>query len=456
MNQRIPVWMENYQVPGAAIALIQNGKVAWSEAYGLADKDDQIRMKAETIFRVESISKSVTARGVMKLVETGKIKLEDPVYKHLVSWEFPETEFDLKKVTIRHLLSHTSGLALGTLGLEYDPNEKKPSLRESLTREVKFIREPGTSFNYSNVGFNLLELLIEDVSGRSFADFMKDEVLSPLGMQHADFIWREDFPTRVPDGHKTGGESVPVYVYAEKGAGGLFANVKDIAAFVSSGMVDSMYSDDPVLSQKSLLELYMPVTEIDNVYSFVSDYYGLGHFIEILPNGKKAVFGGGQGNGWMSHFHIVPESGDGIVILTNSSRSWPLISSILSDWAQWAGVGSIGMGIIVKAMSGFWLLILLIFAGSVFHLGRVFRDCSRGNRKVKRQLKDYSVNQFVQLSLFVLLSAAIILSLTKEYLFITSVFPGAASWFLVALIILASVLLISGLTPPADCGTESS
>jgi len=449
MNQRIPGWMENYQVPGVAFALIKNGKMSGSEAYGLADQDNQTRMKPETICRVESISKSVTARGVMKLAEEGKIKLDDPVYRHFVSWEFPESEFETESVTFRHLLSHTSGLALGTLGLEYDPKEEKPSLRKSLTREVNFIREPGESFNYSNVGFNLLELLIEDVSGRNFAAYMKEEILNPLGMQSAYFKWSEDFSTSVPDGHKTNGETVPVYVYSGKGAGGLFASVEDIAAFAASGMMDPFSSADHVLTQNSLWELYSPVIEVDQIYSFVADYYGLGHFIEILPNEKKAVFGGGQGNGWMTHFHIVPETGDGIVILTNSSRSWPLISHILSDWAEWNGFGSVGMGVIAKAMMGFWTVIFLIMAGSVLQLGRIIRDYGSGKRYFELQLQGYSVVQFIQLALFVILATAIIWSLTREYLFITSVFPGAAEWFFGVVVFLALVILVSALIPQA-------
>ena len=456
MDQRIPGWMERYQVPGVSIALIKNGEVSWTDAFGFADLNNQIRMKPETICRVESISKSVTARGVMKLVEMGRIELDDPVYLHLDSWEFPKSEFDTKRVTIRHLLSHSSGLSLGTLGLEYDPQEEKPSLRASLTREVQFIHEPGKSFIYSNVGFNLLELLIEDVSGRKFSDFMKEEMLTPLGMQNAGFEWREDFPTPVPNGHKLSGEPVPVYVYSEKGAGGLFANVEDIARFVSSGMLNPFYSADNVLTQNSIRELYKPVTDVDEIYSLVADNYGLGHFTEILPGGQMAVFGGGQGNGWMTHFHLVPETGDGIVILTNSSRSWPLISYILSDWAEWNGFGSVGMGIITKAIMGFWILIYLMVAGSFFQMVRVVRHFLRGKRGIEIHFHGYSAIQFVQLSLFGLLVFAVIWSVTREYLFITSVFPGASEWFLAAISILAFVLLISALFPLADSAPSKS
>ena len=447
LDQRIPGWMDRYEVPGVTLALVKNGETVWAGAYGLADVKNQIQMTPKTLCRVESISKSVTARGVMKLVEMGAIQLDEPVYLHLKSWKFPESDFDTDKVTIRHLLSHSSGLQLGTIGLEYDPREEKPPLRESLTREVKFVQEPGKSFIYSNVGFNLLELLIEDVTGQSFSDFMKEEVMIPSGMQTSSYEWQEDFPTGVPNGYTLNGEPVPVYVYSEKGAGGLFANVKDIARFVGGGILTDVYSAENILAQSSIRELYSPVMNVSGVYSFAADHYGLGHFVETLPTGQKAVFGGGQGNGWMTHFHLVPENGDGIVILTNSSRSWPLISHILSDWAEWNGFGSVGMGIITKATTALWILVVLSMAGLVFQLIRIIRDYRQGERLIDLQINNYSLVQFLQLTLFLILTSILIWSLTREYLMITSVFPGVSGWLMVTLILAALTVFIMAIIP---------
>ena len=447
LDQRIPDWMDRYEVPGVTIALINNGAIVWANAYGFADVSHQVRMTPATVCRVESISKSVTARGVMKLVEMGKIQLDDPVYLRLKSWEFPESDYDFKKVTIRHLLSHSSGLSLGTIGLEYAPQEKKPSMREALTREVQFVQEPGQSFIYSNVGFNLLELLIEDVSGQSFSEFMKEEILHPSGMQYASFEWQEDFPTKVPNGYTVNGDPVSVYVYSEKGAGGLFANVEDITRFVASGMLNEFYKTDYTISQNSIGELYSPVIDVGGIYSFVAGKYGLGHFIETLPNGRRAVFGGGQGHGWMTHFHLVPDAGEGIVILTNSSRSWPLISNILSDWAVWNGFGSVGMGIITQATTALWILIVLSMAGLVLQLIRIIRDYRQGERLINLQINNYSLVQFIQLALFLILTFILIWSLTRDYMMITSVFPGVSGWLMVTLILAALTVFIMAIIP---------
>ena len=430
LNQQIPLWMAQYEVPGAAIVLINNGKLTWFDAYGFAKLKERIPMTPQTICRVESISKSVTARGVMKLAGSGKIDLDDPVAEYLNVWQFPETDFDARQITIRQLLSHSSGLALGTLGLEYDPGADKPSLTESLSKEVMLIQEPGNGFHYSNVGYHLLELLIEEVNGTPFSEYMQSEVLVPLGMTNAGFEWQDNFITPVPDGHELSGQPVPVYVYAEKAAGGLFATAEDIAAFIQAGMLGDFYSIDNSLSEDAISDLYSPAIETSGVYSLVSDYYGLGHFIETLPTGEKAVFGGGQGHGWMTHFHMVPENGDGIVILTNSSRSWPLISKILSEWTDLNSYGPAGMERILSVTNVLWGVIALILAGCLWVWGRVLFDIQSGTRKFSLSFRNAGWKTYGNLIMIVLLLSLLIWIHTREYLFLTSVFPRAGGWLI--------------------------
>lgn len=444
LSREIPRWMERYDVPGIAIALISNGKLSWSDAFGFAKIKERIPMTPRTICRVESISKSVTARGVMKLAESGKIDLDDPVAEYLNTWQFPETDFDAQQITVRQLLSHSSGLALGTLGLEYPPGADKPSLSESLSKEVMLIQEPGKGFYYSNVGYHLLELLIEEVTGQPFSEYMQNEILLPLGMTNAGFEWQTNFITPVPDGHELNGQPVPVYVYAEKAAGGLFANVNDIARFVSSGMLSVYSPDSTPLSEPGIRKLYNPEIETAGVYSLVSDSYGLGHFIETLPSGEKAVFGGGQGHGWMTHFHMVPEHGDGIVILTNSSRSWPLISKILSVWTSRNGFGPVGMERILAASNLLWGLIGLILAGCLWVWGRVLFDILSGRRKFSLPFRNAGWTTYGNLLLFAFLVSLLIWIQTREYLFLTSVFPGAGGWLILSLwvVVITTILLM--------------
>jgi CubicO group peptidase (beta-lactamase class C family) len=442
LDERIPILMKAYYIPGVNIALVKGGKTVWANAYGYADVETGRKMTLDTPLRVQSISKSVTAWGVMKLVEQGKIALDCPVQRYIRNWGFPESEFSDEKVTVRQLLSHTAGLPLGDFYNFFSPDEDIPSLEESLSNEAVLLHEPGSSFSYSNTGFNLLELLIEEVTGRDFAEYMQQEILNPLGMRNSSFTWSEEFDPPVPVGYKLSGEAVPVYVYPEKGSGGLFATVEDIAAFVTAGMTE--FSQVPqVLDARSIHQLYTPQVNQLGVYSLVFDGYGLGHYLENLSNGKQAVSHGGQGTGWMTHFHAVPETGDGIVILTNSQRSWPFIAYILSDWATWSGFSSVGMGQIIIGRKMLWGFIGLIWVIVFWQVWRLGEDLIYRKREFEPRSKESLLFRLAQGSVSFILIASLWWCINQDYLFITSVFPITSCWLGVSVFAFAVALLLS-------------
>jgi CubicO group peptidase (beta-lactamase class C family) len=180
LEHRIPRLIDRYGVPGASVAFVLEGEPVWSGAYGYADVERRRRMTIDAICRAESISKSVTAWGVMRPVERGLVDPDAPVERYLGGWRLPESGYSPEEVTTRRLLSGNAGMPLGPIGkgAEYPPSAEMPSLRDYLDREARPMRKPGSGFAYSNVGFNLLELLIEQVTGRGFADYMADEVLA--------------------------------------------------------------------------------------------------------------------------------------------------------------------------------------------------------------------------------------------------------------------------------------
>ena len=293
LDQRVPRLMNRYGVPGLSIAIVREGQLAWSGAYGYANLAQRRELTVEAIFRVGSISKSVTAWGVMRLVEQRLVGLDDPVQQYLKSWELPVSEKDRREITVRRLLSNSAGMPLGILGQEYAPQHEMPSLRDYLLREVRLVIQPGSGFIYSNVGFNLLELLVEEVSGQDFAAYMADEVLLPLGMHDSSFAWHDTIRTAMPSGYDLKGNTVPPYVYPVKAAGGLLAPVEDIARFVGAAMTGASFMDNGVLRRDSLRQLHTPQVNIPGLYGLVADAYGFGHFIEWLPDGRRAVWHGG-------------------------------------------------------------------------------------------------------------------------------------------------------------------
>lgn len=458
LDARVPRLMDRYDVPGVSMALVQGGEPVWTGAYGYADRERGRKMTVDAVFRAESISKPVTAWGVMRLIEQGRVELDAPAERYLGGFAFPESEYDERTVTVRRLLSNSAGLPLGPIGadVEYAPGSDMPSLRDYLMREVHLTRDPGTAFEYSNVGFNMLERVVEEATGRDFAAYMADEVLKPLGMNRSRFAWTEALCSSMPVGYDLEGAPVPPYVYPVVASGGLFANAEDIARFVGAEMTGAYAKPPPdttgraVLQPESIRLLHRPQIEIGGLFGLVADAYGLGHFLEKLPSSQQAVWHGGQGHGWMTHFHAVPESSDGIVILTNSERSWPLMAQVLRDWARWSGFGSVKFGRITHATTALWILIGLVALGTLgqgYHL-------VRGGRRGRRQWAPWSrasrMTRGLQVALGIGIIVALAWSAAQPYLFATSIFPNAAGWAGGALAALAVTLILSALFPRVE------
>jgi|GEM_PF-142283 len=368
MEGTIPELMDYFDVPGVAIALIEEGEVKWEQAFGYADLENEISLDLSHVFRVGSITKPVLAWGVMSLIEQGKVNLDDPIENHLTRWEFPESKFSSEEVTIRRMLSHTAGLP-GGIGGGFDPGERLPSLEEILSGETgmsraEIIREPGSRFLYSNPGYVLLELLIEEVSGENFAGFARDEILLPLGMRSSTFSWDQDLQEKMATGYLLDGKPAPLEIDAAKGPGGLYSTIGDISRFLLAGISPR---GERVLGEDYLNLMFSPQTETTSFYNLISDYYGLGYYLETLPTGESGISHGGQHTGWLTSFFGVPETGDGIVILTNSERSQHLIGQILGMWAEGEGYESVKMsrtyslGTIIIQVGVLVILIISIF-----------------------------------------------------------------------------------------------
>lgn len=273
---------------------------------------------------------------------------------------------------------------------------------------------------------------------------MEQEILIPLGMTESSFEWDAAFDPAVPMGYNLKSEEIPVYVYPEKASGGLFATAEDIAEFVLAGMPDDRQD---VLSTKSINHLYTPMAKNLGMYSLVFDAYGLGYYMEYLSSGQLAVSHGGQGTGWMTHFHSMPETGDAIVILTNSQRSWPFIAYVLSDWAEWNGFSSVGMEAILMGQRVLWGVIGLIWFAVFLQLLRLAEGLIFKKRRFAPFSTEFRFVRTVQFVLFVVLSTVLIWCLSQPYLNISSIFPRASEWLGISISALTAILLLSALFP---------
>lgn len=443
LDAGVPAMLKRNAIPGAAIALVRNGQIVFSKAYGYADRESGRRMTADMPMRVQSISKSVTAWAILKLAEEGKLNLDDPVETYFKDWRLPVSGYPSDDVTVRRLLCHTAGMPLGDIFALYAPNEAAPSLKESLTGTAVLFQEPGKGFSYSNVGYNILELLIEEVTGRDFSEYMKNEILSPLGMNRSDFNWNEAALAAVPLGYTLDGKAVPPYRYPEKASGGLISTAEDIARFCIAGMPS--FFEQSILTDAGINSLYSYQASHLGVYGIVFDTYGFGYYTERLDSGETAVSHGGQGTGWMSHFHAVPETGDAIIILTNSQRSWPFIAHLLRTWRQWSGFAPLGMENIIWGEYALWGVIWLLCLLTLCQAWRLGKGLFTGARAFVPLWKGWRPPRLWQAGTAVVLMAGFIWCANQKYLFISSVFPINAVWLGISVFAFALILLLSAL-----------
>jgi len=235
--------MASMHVPAISMIAIRNGKIDWAQAYGVTALGGA-KATTRTLFSAASISKPLTAVGVLKLVEEGKLDLDTDVNHYLKRWKIPDSAFTSeKKVTVRELLNHTSGIGTHN-GELYDPGQPIPTFVQQLNGEkpaknppVQVEAVPGTRWAYSNGGYLVLALLVEDVTGETFAHYMKRTVLDPIGMNDSTF----DAPlppawsSRAATGYWEDGKSaIPPekFVAPNLAAGGLWTTPTDLAKFL--------------------------------------------------------------------------------------------------------------------------------------------------------------------------------------------------------------------------------
>lgn len=320
----IPAEMEMRGVPGVAVAVVHEGEFTWAAGFGAADTASGAPVTPDTVFKVASISKAVTAWAALQLVEAGKLELDAPVEDYLTRWQFPLTRQKTSEVTIRRLLSHTAGL--GTEGYAgFAPGTAVPGVEALLNGEggqkVSLTFPPGSRFSYSGGGYTVLQLALEETTGQPFADWMRATVLEPLGMADSTFAWTSD--TATP--YNRQGEALPNNVQVDLAAGGLYTTASDLARFVA---VLSDPGAPTGLTDEHLQQMLSPADSTRGAY-------GLGVFIASGTDEQQVAWHDGIQRGWRTLFAVIPGTGEGLVILTNSDTGDQLYQPILCAWDAW-------------------------------------------------------------------------------------------------------------------------
>ncbi len=222
-----------------AFVLIEDGQIYNDYFVSVGEPIDR-----DTLFQVASLSKWITAWGVMTLVENGRLDLDEPVSTYLKRWSLPEGDYDNNGVTVRRLLSHTAGLTDGLGYAGYAPGTDPQSLEESLTRtqdaspgadgRVRVGLEPGSEFKYSGGGYTLLQLLIEEVTGESFESYMQRAIFQPLGMTRSTYFVDEGGTPNLATSYDTDGTPAILYRFTSLAATSLYTTAADLTRLLQA------------------------------------------------------------------------------------------------------------------------------------------------------------------------------------------------------------------------------
>lgn len=317
-----------------AMAIMKDGKVD-KEIFISYNKP----IDRNTIFQVSSLSKFVSAVGIMKLNESGKINLDTPVSRYLKRWQLPPSEFNNEQVTVRRLLSHTAGL---TDGLGYSGFENRDSVQtieSSLTKakdadkgisgEVRVGVEPNSTWKYSGGGFTLLQLIVEETSGQSFNEFMTSNLFTPLNMTSSTYILNDSLKNRLCEFYNSDKTTAPHYYYTSLAATSLYTSLADLETFFQIFLKGK---DGEQIGRGQLVPESLKLMREGHWDMMGEKIYGLGCMLYIDIDNNEDIFGhdGKCTPPINTAIRINPVTGDGIIVLETGNPD--LATRIASDW----------------------------------------------------------------------------------------------------------------------------
>ncbi|HEY0678691.1 MAG TPA: serine hydrolase [Chitinophagaceae bacterium] len=329
--------MSAANIPGLSLAYIKNGKVHETYHLGVRSSETKEPVNESTVFAAASLSKSTFAYGVMKLVETGKLNLDTPLFRYL-DYEDLKHDARYRSITARQVLSHTSGL----------PNWRNGP-------QLNFIFNPGERYSYSGEGFVLLSKVVEKITGQGIEEWMQQNVFVPLGMTNSSYLWKVKFDTNYAHPHMDFGKSSPKFFPKEANtAHSLQTTANDYAIFLAA-----------LLNGKGLKKNTWQVMFVPQANSRFKDYesslgWGLG--LGYATSNEGVSFWQWGDNGTFKAFVLgYPAKKEGLVFFANSLNGMSIASELIAlfikadqpelKWLSYAGYKDASFQLLRRAVS---------------------------------------------------------------------------------------------------------
>lgn len=332
--------MEDNRIPAMAVAVWRNDEILWQEGFGWSDTAKQVATTENTPFCLASLSKTMTAVGLMTLVQSGKVNLDAPVNRYLGADALLSRVGDPDAVTVRRLANHTSGVAASDQFFYGEEAAKLPTPSETIRRYAVLATPAGERYRYSNMGYGVLGELIARVSGETYASFMRHRVFAPLGMKHSSVDVAPEFAHLQAVRYDFDRRVIPFYVSAEPASASIYASVHDVARFGMFLLKRRPAGQAAILNDQSIDRMtFDPTTINGSPVRVAADGNGYGIGLKIWQDGGYRLVGhNGSSSGVSSAMTLVPSAGLGVAFLANvdgatlGALTQKVLTSLLPDY----------------------------------------------------------------------------------------------------------------------------
>ncbi|HEX7778169.1 MAG TPA: serine hydrolase domain-containing protein [Vicinamibacterales bacterium] len=302
--------MAGANLPSISVAVAHGGKIIWEESFGWADRDKKIAATPQTMYSLASISKPITATGLMALVERGAIDLDKPANDYLGTGKLTGLAGDATGATVRRVLSHTAGLPLH-YQFYYSTNDYRPTSNdETIARYGILVNPPGDVYEYSNLGFGILDHLTARVSGMDYADYLRTQVFIPLGMTRTSVGIAPGLEPYAAQRYDSRQQPIPFYDFDHRGGSAVYSSARDLVRFGMFHLKDHLSDQGAILTDETIDLMHQPVAPAP---------YGLGWGVTADDNGYLRYSHTGGMPGVATVLNLYPAEHLAVVVLTNAS-----------------------------------------------------------------------------------------------------------------------------------------
>jgi CubicO group peptidase (beta-lactamase class C family) len=317
--------------PSVAVAVARDGKIVWEEAFGWADRERHVPATVHTAYSLASVSKPITATGLMVLKERGKIDLDKPVNDYLGEARVRARAGEAREATVRRVANHSAGLPLHYQFFYEDEPYRPPSMEETIRRYGNLITAPGERYTYSNLGYGILDYVIARASGKDYAEFMQQEVFGALGLRRTSVGIGPGLEKEHAIRYGVDGAAIPFYDFDHRGASAVYASAHDLVRFGMFHLKAHLADQKPILSDAAIDEMQRPTMSMGGGGS---SGYGVGWTIGEMRTGQKVVSHSGGMGGVSTLLMLVPSERLAAAVLVNGNtivvpRIWNEIASAM-------------------------------------------------------------------------------------------------------------------------------